>query len=407
MRQLLVSTIILVLVTFNIANHCQAEDGFAIAEFLGPAKRKLATARSSTSSSGFNIVLNFVNTPTPDQARAFTDAKEKWESIISGYQVSDIANQNLIINVVLAPIDGEGGILGAAGPQFAKLNAAQTDVSSGFVYADEGIMQFDTADVAQLLADGRFETVVLHEMGHVIGVGTLWSSSQLDLPGRQELYQFGSGQYSGTNGVSAYGNEFSLGAPFVPVELGGGAGTANAHWNEVDFGLALTGITNSRGQDFGNELMTGWLGQNTFLSSVTIASLIDLGFVIDVAGDFDGNFIVDGDDIDHVIDRFGATSASQLAEFDLTGDGQINSADLAFHVENLVQTTNGVCGTCLGDINLDGTVDVLGDAFILVANLGTVVDSYTLGDLNGDGTVNVLGDAFILVGNLGKSNSGN
>ena len=56
-----------------------------------------------------------------------------------------------------------------------------------------------------------------------------------------------------------------------------------------------------------------------------------------------------------------------------------------------------------GDANLDGRVDVLGDAFTLVANLGTTSGAgWTDGDFSADGIVNVLGDAFILVANLGK-----
>jgi hypothetical protein len=57
-----------------------------------------------------------------------------------------------------------------------------------------------------------------------------------------------------------------------------------------------------------------------------------------------------------------------------------------------------------GDTNLDGTVDVLGDAFALVGNLGTAGNAtWAQGDFNNDGNVDVLGDAFTLVGNLGRS----
>ena len=56
-----------------------------------------------------------------------------------------------------------------------------------------------------------------------------------------------------------------------------------------------------------------------------------------------------------------------------------------------------------GDANLDGRVDVLGDAFALVANLGTNGGAvWAQGDFNADGNVNVLGDAFILVANLNE-----
>ena len=56
-----------------------------------------------------------------------------------------------------------------------------------------------------------------------------------------------------------------------------------------------------------------------------------------------------------------------------------------------------------GDANLDGRVDVLNDAFILVNNLGATGRTWTQGDFDGSGNVNVLGDAFILVNNLGQS----
>lgn len=57
-----------------------------------------------------------------------------------------------------------------------------------------------------------------------------------------------------------------------------------------------------------------------------------------------------------------------------------------------------------GDANLDGQVNVLGDAFTLVGNLGTSGGAtWAQGDFNADGNVNVLGDAFALVGKLGQS----
>ena len=58
----------------------------------------------------------------------------------------------------------------------------------------------------------------------------------------------------------------------------------------------------------------------------------------------------------------------------------------------------------VGDANLDGRVDVLGDAFILVSGLGASSGgTWQQGDFNGDGRVDVLGDAFPLVRNVGSS----
>ena len=90
---------------------------------------------------------------------------------------------------------------------------------------------------------------------------------------------------------------------------------------------------------------------------------------------------------------------------DVDSDEDIDVDDLNFHIQNFVQTSNGQTGTFVGDMNLDGRVDVLGDAFTLIANLNSTGPySYGLGDLNADQAVDVLGDAFVLVSNLGLSN---
>lgn len=123
-----------------------------------------------------------------------------------------------------------------------------------------------------------------------------------------------------------------------------------------------------------------------------------------VLGDFDGDGDVDLVDLDQYNGNIGSTATGALEPLDLNGDGVVGADDFAQHYETLVETSNGGTGTFAGDINLDGTVDVLGDAFILISNLGNSASSWSQGDLNGDGTVDVLGDAFSLIANLGNSN---
>ena len=123
-----------------------------------------------------------------------------------------------------------------------------------------------------------------------------------------------------------------------------------------------------------------------------------------ILGDFDDSGVVDATDIDFYQGNIDLPAIDNLQQLDLDGDGMVTLDDHQFLIENLVTTTNGQTGTALGDLDCDGSVDVLGDAFILVANLGDSVASYSLGDIDLDGAVSVLGDAFALVANLGFSN---
>jgi hypothetical protein len=118
--------------------------------------------------------------------------------------------------------DGVGKVLGSAGPDAAYYRGKE-------IYTASGSMTFDTADIDAPIAQRSFGDVILHEMAHVIGFGTLW--------GYNGVYVSNSGQYSGNCALSTYRTEFNQPtATFVPLELGGSAGTANSHWNEVDGG---------------------------------------------------------------------------------------------------------------------------------------------------------------------------
>ena len=121
-------------------------------------------------------------------------------------------------------------------------------------------------------------------------------------------------------------------------------------------------------------------------------------------GDYNDDGIVDCRDLDVYVGNMGADATGSLADLDLTLNGTLEVADADLHIRFLVQTSNGEVGTFLGDLNCDGHVDVLGDALILVGNLGNSVTRYSDGDIDFDGSVTVLSDAFTLVRNLGRTN---
>ena len=225
-------------------------------------------------SSNFDIVINFSQIAgeklTSSQKTVFRQAEAIWESILLNIQPDEF-NLNLKIEASAPKIDGVGKVLGSAGPTSGR--------SSGdFFFATAGKMRFDSADIANLEAKGTFDDVILHEMAHVIGLGTLWSSSALGVSGFQELYTNGTGKYTGANALAAYKTEFDQpNATYVPVELDGGSGTANGHWDE-----AATNNLDPYGRYFRDVLVTGLLNSNPFISKTTIGSFKDLGYVVAV-----------------------------------------------------------------------------------------------------------------------------
>jgi hypothetical protein len=232
---------------------------------------------------GFIIDVTFSDGMNENYKSAFSSAATFWQSQITGYRIDDAALQGVTVSANVAAIDGAGGTLGSAGPTYGYFfNGVQLSgdsAASDVLYATAGEMTFDSADVDNMISNGMWEQVIRHEMAHVIGFGTLWG---FDYAGIifNNFYAAGSGQYTGAAGLAAYRAEFNPAADFVPVELDGGSGTSDGHWNEVDGGSALTGITDANGNDMAYELMTGWLNSPTFVSSTTIAQFYDMGYTV-------------------------------------------------------------------------------------------------------------------------------
>ena len=188
-----------------------------------------------------------------------------------------------------------------------------------------------------------------------------------------------------------------------------------ANTTTPDLAVVVQDIVDQNGWDSGNSM--AFIFQNdpmdtseriavSYDGDPAQAALLTIDFTPpeSMVCDFNGDAQVDDADID-----FYSGNLGQLATFDprldLNNDGVINLADHDLHIATCVETLNGQVGTFVGDINLDGTVNVLGDAFVLVASLGQAgVSGYANGDLNADQAVDVLGDAFRLVANLGLSN---
>ena len=230
----------------------------------------------------FDIDLVFTTEPTSSQRDAFETAVARWESIIP-FDMTDISfeNQNqdagacgiewlpaisdnvddIRIYVRVDSIDGSGGVLGRA--SFCTYRRSTKLPVIGF-------MEFDDADLAQLELGGSLTSVILHEMGHVLGVGTAWLLTEL-LSNPSTGNPGADTHFVGPLAVAAFdaagGTAYSGGK--VPVENDGEAGRADGHWRESVFRI---------------ELMTPELDSYFEpLSAITVQSLADVGYRVDVS----------------------------------------------------------------------------------------------------------------------------
>jgi hypothetical protein len=222
-----------------------------------------ARASATAVQSAYKIVVRFLGGLTPAQKTAFKKAADRWTKVIVGDVPSVLVGGEVIDDLLIeaqgVAIDGPGGILGQAGP--TNLRPASAGVNA-FLPA-KGIMSFDTADLAQMQANGTLLDVITHEMGHVIGCGTIWTLKGL-LAGKGT----NNPRFTGTNAKKAYGTLKGTAPTVVPVENTGGPGTRDSHWRE---------------SVFKNELMSGFIAAaNNPLSKLTAASLKDMGYVVNM-----------------------------------------------------------------------------------------------------------------------------
>lgn len=205
---------------------------------------------------------------SPTQAATFTDAATRWSGVLAAglapVSLNVPANDcepglpsftgtvdDLMIDIIAKAIDGSGGVLAAAGPCYVRK-------SNGLpVY---GVMIVDSADIDRLETEGILADVAMHEMGHVLGIGTIWEEPPLVGAATNDP------RFEGWM-ASIAANEWFTGWTSVPVENTGGEGTALAHWRETSLD---------------NELMTGFADPTNVLSAITIGSLEDIGYLVDL-----------------------------------------------------------------------------------------------------------------------------
>ena len=253
-----------------------------------------AEATFSAAATDFKIELVFLNNGTPSQDSAFIAAADRWMNILSGElgdidfssnpvaanmcfegqpEVSDTVD-DLRVFVFILPIDGALGALAQAGP--CQIRTASRLPVLGF-------MHLDSDDVARVEQDGDLAALTLHEMGHILGFGTIWSQFDTLLVNPSLPSNTGADtHFAGEAAIAAFdtaGGTAYTGGEKVPVENQFGVGSSDTHWRE---------------SVLEDELMTPGLNSGVAnpLSAITIESMADLGYSVDSSGadTYVGNF---------------------------------------------------------------------------------------------------------------------
>ena len=253
-------------------------------QLLRATSGAFSVTATATVATNFSLSVRFFGPAIdPTIQDAFTSAARRVQGMVTGalspvqltaFDISSCGTTGVtpltetvtgvILYAQVAPIDGVGSILGSAGPCFIR-------VSSGLTLI--GVMNFDVADLQTLASTNRLNSVILHEMLHTLGFGTLWAGKALTTGAGTPNSAFVGAQ--AIAGCQFHGGGANC-ATSIPLETTGGSGTRDVHWREV---------STSTGIGFDTELMTGFVeaaGVPMPLSRMTIGSLADLGYVVNL-----------------------------------------------------------------------------------------------------------------------------
>ena len=175
-------------------------------------------------------------------------AFDKWDTIILGTKNENLSK--IIINVIIDVEQLDQGVLGGASINSIYDINNYTDGTVYFynvskygqnVFPHTGSFTLNSNSIENMfnniLSSGESQLyyVTLHEIGHILGIGNLWSYSNIEPPVEEytDVNNFNFKLYTGENACREYQAIFpNLSLSGIPIENDGGSGTAESHLEE-------------------------------------------------------------------------------------------------------------------------------------------------------------------------------
>lgn len=233
--------------------------------------------------------------PNLDAARLrrlyFEDAAKVWGYVLMGWptqadgtvlRLADGAPfAELAIHVIFAPLR-RGDPADKARVDADEIAANGVDGPDGTRLPTRGTIHIDLDDIDALLAErARFKDTVVHEIGHVLGLGTLFDRAGLVRSDAQK-----NDWYVGTHGCRAYAQLLRPGsqqAVEIPLQAEPGRSTRAHHFDEAALPQEIMSTALDQpqvGRGGGANAGTGLIN---VVSAVSAGALQDLGYVVDAS----------------------------------------------------------------------------------------------------------------------------
>ncbi|BDM78811.1 hypothetical protein AM10699_16800 [Acaryochloris marina MBIC10699] len=209
------------------------------------------------------LKIYFIGDFTKNQKVCFQLAAERWGEIIHNnlpiVRLHGEIIEGVLIYAVAVALDGESKILAQSSPLHLRKET---------LLPATGIIEFDKDDLSRIEDSGNLVSLIFHEIGHILGFGSLWEKKGL-------VQGLGTSNpiYIGKNAMREYAKLVGYDFPIpIPIENSGEKGSLYGHWRE---------------SILGSEIMTSYLGKEyNPISNITLAAMEDIGYSVNYsAGD--------------------------------------------------------------------------------------------------------------------------